>query len=634
MTKAENIKEEAKPAAAAPAAGGALRRLGSWLWEKKDLRDILSCAIFFALLVALDSSLRYIHDGTGITAYDAQIPRVFTRAWALMLTFLVRLLPSRVRRGGMAVTGGLYLLLFLVNSMMKRAKGNFFSFSSMIFAADGFKFLDASYLQVRKLVWITFFGGIIALAAAVALMPAGKRRAWWLSLIMIPLCIWQINHNREENLTDRLQIHFNIYQASLLYEDFSNPNECLMLTGLYQYTFRDFCLTYGIYNKLNRISDSETVDTLDAWYAAKEPDPDNEWTGRYAGKNLLMIQLEAIDTWMLTEQFMPNLYRIQQQSLDFTQNYTPLYLDAGTFNTEMIANTGLVSPFVGSTSSMYSRNAYPDSLAHLMTQAGYTARSFHRSGGDVYNRAEIHENWGYEHYYSGAEMGIEELDFDVELMRAYDTMTEGDPFLSFIITYSGHGPYKDSAVSQRYYDFAAAQLPEGTAEMAIHAYAHAYATDLFIGALFDRLESDGLLEDTVVVFYSDHYDYYTLDDALVMQLKGAEDANMMTRTPFFIYEKGTAPEKIEKVTSAIDILPTLVNLFGLENDGTHYVGNDALSENGGYVIFADYSWYDGETYWNSLGSELPTEEITQRNEELRRRLQMSWDTLRLDYFAQ
>ena len=90
---------------------------------------------------------------------------------------------------------------------------------------------------------------------------------------------------------------------------------------------------------------------------------------------------------------------------------------------------------------------------------------------------------------------------------------------------------------------------------------------------------------------------------------------------------------MDKVTSSYDVLPTLVNLFGLDNDGTHYVGNDIFSPNGGYAIFADYSWYDGVTYWNALGNEAPTPEVMARNEELRERLQISWDTMKLNYFS-
>ncbi len=591
---------------------------------------------FFCMLVGLDGSLRFIYRGVGVTSFGAAVPWGFTLAWSVMLTAFIRLLPQLIQRIAICIIGIVFNILYLVNAVMYVAKGNFFSFSALIFAADGFKFLDASYLQVRKLVWFCFFCGLIAMTAAAVLSPPGPRRlpSQIISLALIPLCIFAINWNRDKHLTDRLAIHFNIYQASLLYEDFSNLNECLPLAGLYQYTFRDFCMTYGVYDRLHQIENSDTIAELDTWYAERETDPDNEWTGVYAGKNLLLIQLEAIDTWMINEEFMPNLYEIQQKSLDFVQHYTPLYLDAGTFNTEMIVNTGFVSPFTGSTSSMYSHNTYPETLAKLLVQEGYTANSFHRSSGDIYNRAEIHENWGYSHYYSGQEMGIKskDLDFDTQLLKAYDTMTAEKPFLSFIITYSAHGPYVDSAVSEKYYNFAAQRLPKDTDEMLIHAFAHAYETDQMIGQIYERLDKDGLLENTVLVFYGDHYNYYTLSDEIVMAQKDVWDKNLITRTPFFICEKHTQPQKIEKVTSHIDVLPTLVNLFGLDTDGRYYVGNDAFSENGGYVIFGDYSWFDGITYWNSLGNAEITEQISQRNAEIKQRLQMSWDVMRFNYF--
>ena len=602
------------------------------------LRGLLSSLCFFCTLVGLDGGLRLIHSGEGSVeacSFLSPIPWIFTLAWALMLTCLVWQLPRPGRRIAMGALGGVACVLFLTHALLFKARNNFFSFSVLIFAGDGFKFLDPSYLRVRKLVWILFLCGIIGTVLACVLAEPGKRslRGRLIALGAVPLCILAINLNIQKNLTSRLEIHVDSHQASLLYEDFTSPTDCVLLAGMYQHAFRDFCLTYGVYDKFNLAGNSDTVAALDAWYESKVPDPDNEWTGRFAGKNVIMIQLEAIDTWMINEQFMPNLYRLQQESLDLTQHYTPIYLDAGTFNTEMIVNTGLVSPFTGSTASMYSRNAYPDSLANLLTAQGYSANSFHRSDGYVYNRAVIHENWGYEKYHSGADMGISRLDYDTELMLAYDEMTPEEPFLTFIITFSGHGPYENSEISRENYDFAAAQVPTGTPEMVIHAYAHAYETDLFIGQLYRRLEEDGLLDDTVLVVYGDHYNYYTMDNNLIMEQKNVWDKNLITRTPCFIYKKNTPAMKISKVTSSYDLLPTLVNLLGLDNDGRHYVGNDVFSDNGGYAIFADYSWYDGETYWNALGGETPSTEVARRNEELRQRLQMSWDTMKLNYFA-
>lgn len=603
------------------------------------LRSFLSTFCFVLLLLALDLGLRYIHAAVGITSVRSWIPNLFTLAWVAMLGAVTHLLPRLARRIACGLIGTVYTVLFLVHSVMYYAKGAFFSFSSLIFAGDGLAFLEPEYLRVRKLVWFIFLCGLCATALVILLVPKTRRtRLGWIltaaaAVLVTAGSVTAIDLNRENNLTDRLAIHFNMAQASLIYDDFSDSNEALMLSGLYQYTFRDFCLTYGVYDAFSRISEAETVRELDEWYASKEIDPDNEYTGLFEGKNLILIQLEAIDTWMITEEFMPNLYALKQESLDFVHLYTPLYLDAGTFNTEMIVNTGLVSPFTGSKSSMYSHNDYSQSLANLMTEIGYTARSFHRSTGSTYNRAEVHENWGYEHYYSGTEMGMVHLDFDENMMAAYDLMVSEEPFLTFIITYSGHGAYIDSDISAEYYDWAASLLPEGTNEMAIHAYAHAYATDRFIGALVEQLEADGLLEDTVLVFYSDHYNYYTLDTGLVMEMKGVYDENLITNTPFFIYQTDLEAQTVEKYMGAYDILPTLVNLFGLDTDGRYYVGNDAFSDNGGYAIFADYSWYDGVTYWNTMAGETATEEIAARNEEIQTRLKMSWNTMKLNYLA-
>ena len=38
-------------------------------------------------------------------------------------------------------------------------------------------------------------------------------------------------------------------------------------------------------------------------------------------------------------------------------------------------------------------------------------------------------------------------------------------------------------------------------------------TDQFVGELVDSLTQANLLEDTVLIFYADHYNYYMMDDA-------------------------------------------------------------------------------------------------------------------------
>lgn len=608
-------------------------------WHSGPLRLLSGTGLFVIMLFLLDLGLRNLHSGIGITGVYDLVPRRFTLLWIIILATATLLLPGVLRKIFIGVVGVIFLLLFLTHSMMMQAKGNFFSFNSLMYAADGFRFLDVSYIQIDSRLWLIFGLGILLLILSVILVPRKGLGIWQgvICLALIAAGIWGINSLRDSKLSDRLENHSESYgnYSSVLYNNFSDPNACLMLCGLYQYTFRDFCFTYGLYDRFNNVNHMDQIAMLDVWYESKETDPDNEWTGRFAGENLILVQLEAIDSWMLNEQFMPNLYGLQQKSINFAAHYSPMYSDAYTFNTEMLANTSGIVPFTGARFTMYNHNSYPYALASLMRAKGYRTNSFHRSPPYIYNRGDIHANWGYERYCGGEDMGIpeEELDFDTALMRAYDLMTPNEPFLSFIITFSAHGPYEHSPVSDYYFDTAKKLLPPDTDEMIIHAMARAKVTDEFIGQLYDRLEVDGLLDNTVLVFYTDHYNYYAQRQDLIFDFKGAEDINMATNTPFFIYEKNTAPLEVTKVTSSIDILPTLVNLFDLDTDGRYYVGNDAFSPNGGYVIFKDFSWYDGETYWNTAAPGELTPEIQARNEELMHRLEMSWESMRVNYFS-
>ena len=277
----------------------------------------------------------------------------------------------------------------------------------------------------------------------------------------------------------------------------------------------------------------------------------------------------------------------------FTNHYTPAYITAGTFNTEFMVNTGLLPAASGTSVSVYTQNAFPNALPQLFRAAGYTANSFHGSGPEVYNRGSIHENLGYEAYHSGEDMGMADHTLDSQLLSAYDAITAGDRFFSFIITYSGHGPYtEENPIFQRH-AAAARQAAVRTDGNYVYAVGHAMETDEFVRLLMEKLEADGLLENTAVVFYADHYNYYMMNDALNMDIKGVDTLDLLQHTDFFIYSKDLPPRQVEKITSSIDVLPTLANLFGLDAQYSYLTGDDAFSDGGGYVFFNDNTCYGG-----------------------------------------
>ena len=111
---------------------------------------------------------------------------------------------------------------------------------------------------------------------------------------------------------------------AFIYEDFSDTRAALSLVGLYQYTFRDL---QRLLPRRATLSADERAE-VEA-YAAGRRHQDNEMSGLLEGKNLILVQLEAIDTWML-EYYMPNLKALKDAGISFSNHYTPAYIAAGT----------------------------------------------------------------------------------------------------------------------------------------------------------------------------------------------------------------------------------------------------------------------------------------------------------------
>ena len=59
----------------------------------------------------------------------------------------------------------------------------------------------------------------------------------------------------------------------------------------------------------------------------------------------------------------------------------------------------------GLSSSVYSTNSFPFSLANLFEGAGYTANSFHSASPDIYSRGSVHVNLGFEAYNNAPTLG-------------------------------------------------------------------------------------------------------------------------------------------------------------------------------------------------------------------------------------
>ena len=612
------------------------------------VRKYIYLLLCFLSYVVLDFGFRYVYSFLTPVRYFYLPAVLFTLGWALIMTVVAFIIPCIVRRIYMILTCLAFVLLALVHAVFINTGKGIASVSQLGYSGEGLSFLAPEYLKFR-ILFLATLGLSLALMIAAAVLTTHERYSFkkfaafvaavtvGVASVLTARALILSSEGEEEIFAWDVQ-YYDPTSDAHLYQDFTDSSRCMFLTGFYQYTFRDILKTSGI---LDHLENDKYYAAVEEYAAEKEPQPSG-FAGVSRGKDLILIQLEAIDTWMLTEEYMPNTWALRQRSADFSEYYATIFISAGTFNSEFTANTGLI-PATGSVSQkVYTENDYGYSLANLFRAAGYCAESFHGSEGKVYNRGSIHPNLGFEKYNSGTDMKMPYYQLDSQLMGAYDRIVRDDPYFSFIITFSGHGPYNDeSKITTDNLDAAVAatdgRIPdwiEGKDRRNyIWAIAHAIETDKFIGALVDRLEAEGRMDDTVLILYSDHYNFYMLNDPLLLSIKGVPDTTMCQRVPCFIYDSDIGACKIDKPVSSLDLMPTVATLFDLDVDLSYFIGNDMFGDGGGYVVFHNYSWYDGDLYYSAGYAGETTEYIAQMNSQVYRETAVCDAVLRTDYFA-
>ena len=606
--------------------------------------------LYFCILVCLDVAFRYLYRTATSFSWSNLTPLLFTLAWAAVMTGVAALLPRRISQIWTIFTCLLFAVLVLVHAVMFNLFGSFFSLQDLLYAGEGAKFFSLTYVKIRKALVLCAALVVVVSVLCAWLLPKRKwkpRRLFSLLPLaagaLLILCLHTPLVYIEPESGDKVLAWDTDYvekeevdPTQLLYTEFTNANGCLNLTGLYHYTVRNIAVALAP----SFADEQHALQDIENWSKENEPEQ-SQWAGVLEGENLIMVMLESIDTFLLTEEYMPNLYAVQQNSVNFVNHYSPLYITAGTFGTEFVSVTGIVPPLTGISTDVYMENAFPYALPALFREQGYSANSFHPSSRAIYNRGDIHEHLGFEEYHSYTHMNMNDYQRDSEMMGGFDLMVSEDPFYTFIITYSGHGPYDDSLsnISDPHMEAAEAAVSrsgvtgsEENMNEYVLAVAHAMETDAFVGALMTALEEQGYLENTTVVFYADHYCKYMTDVDFLMELKDVSNRNLLCNTPFFIYSSELGVRTVEKLTSSVDIYPTVCSLFGLDVDLSYFVGRDVLTEGESYVYWRDYSWYDGERYVE--GGTVPEDEYgAQVTAEVRRKLNNSWNMIIYDYFG-
>lgn len=529
--------------------------------------------------------------------------------WAWLFTAVALALPRLGGRIFYGLTYFFYAIWTLAQTGYDQLFHKLMWLSDIFYAQEGAGYLDTVLTGFSPVWWV---GLVVLLALGVLniwLLPKWQKD--WQTylacgltagltltgLFLLPQLVFLRDLSVWGTSTDYMQS--TSYRAT--YSTMYNARKVYDVCGLYQLTLRDLWKheIYPITSAYQR-SRKEERTVLDEYFKTRRTHKDNSMTGLYQGKDVILVLMESMDDWMITPEETPTLCRLMEEGINFTNFYTPGYGSVRTFNSEFCVNTGLFLPTTGSTAFDYVTNHYSESLANLLTKSGYTAQAFHYNTPDFYSRGVYEPAMGYSAYNSYEDYTEPDSDelFDDCFLFENDALSQeffrDGPTLNFIITRSAHLSYVYNEVLSVY---ALEQYPQYEGmfghEEEDCARVKAKLVDEMFARLLLELEEAGRLENTVIVAFTDHYTYGFKDVDKLLELSGVEDDLLLEKTPCFIWSADGPSREVNKTLNTSDLLPTVLNLLGLESP-YRYLGQDAFDPNyAGYAFFPDGSWISG-----------------------------------------
>ena len=487
-------------------------------------------------------------------------------AWPLVL--LLWVMPRRwlARRPGMALVGGLslvllYVLLFVAVSEWTfweefQARFNFIAVDYLVYTTEVIGNIRESY----PVGWI--LSGLAVLGIAVFAATGRWRRvrndsarfgartlvvAGWLALSV--LGAWLVTGEMKDR-TDNTYV-----------------NE-LAGNGMYQFfaAYRSASLDYERYYR------TLPIDEAFAQVRRQLSTPDATFLGptgiaRHIHNdaperrlNVVLISVESLSadysgTYGRETSLTPELDALTKDSLLFTDLFAN-----GTRTVRGLEALALsVPPTPGESIVKREHNEGLFSLATVFNAKGYTSMFLYGGYGAFDNMNYFFGNNGYEVHdreeipkadiHAANIWGVADEDLYTMSMREFDRVhAAGKPFFGHVMTTSNHRPYTFPANRGPW--------PQGKRESAV-AY-----TDWAIGDFLRRARSHPWFANTVFVITADHC------------ASSAGKAALPTfryRIPLWIYAPGlVAPGRFDEMISQIDIAPTLLGLLGMDYDSQFY----------------------------------------------------------------
>ena len=413
-------------------------------------------------------------------------------------------------------------------------------------------------------------------------------------------------------------------RSGLLTRTFDN-SYIVKYLGMNQYAVYDAFKTAQTSEQMAKANVSD-LSSVKKYLKVNYVKPNPEYTGVAKGKNVIVIHLESFQQFLIDykwkgKEATPNLNKLyhSKNTLSFSNFYNQVG-QGKTSDAEMMLENSLYGLQSGSAMSSYGTSNTFESAPAILNQAGgYTTAVMHGGAGSFWNRNNAYKQFGYHYfmplsyyenkpkYYIG--YGLKDKIFLSQSIKYIERLPQ--PFYLKLITVTNHYPYDLDKKNQSI-------DPTDTGDETVDGYVQtAHYLDQAIGEFLQWMKKTGLDKKTILVLYGDHYgisgNHHKASAELLKQEEFTNFDNLkFQRVPLMFHMKGLKGGVKDTYGGEIDVLPTLLNLLGINDKDTIQFGHDLLSskapqivaQRNGDFITPQYAKVGGTYYYTKTGEEI------------------------------
>lgn len=379
---------------------------------------------------------------------------------------------------------------------------------------------------------------------------------------------------------------------------------------------------------------------------SKDYKDENKYTGILKGMNVVFVHMESIQDFVMdvsfnNEELTPNINRLAEEGMFFS-NFYPQVSTGTSSDTEFTLLSSLMPAASGTVFVSY-YDRYYNSLPKLLTNEGYYTFSMHGNYSSMWNRNNAHPSLGYKDMYfedsfnytddDVINLGINDKKFFEQAVPIIENVENTyNNYMGTVITLSNHSPF-NSQDKYGYYDMSTTYEENGetiTTDFlngtSVGNYMQSvHYADSALGDFISYIKNSEEFENTIFIFYGDHdpklsrkelnvlynYDYRTgelfTEDSEEYTSYDAFDHELNKKTPLIIWTKNKKLSKVFKgeidyYMGMIDVEPTILNMFGLENE--YALGHDIFNIcDNNTIVFPSGNYLTNMLYYNNSTGE-------------------------------